>query len=272
MVTRVNRAPLLLGVCIATSIMLGCSSSAPLCQSEWQDKHVEVDGKTTEWTVPLRLYDNASKLNYVISNDDSNLYYCIRITDDKEQMRAMLAGMQIWIDTTGKTQQQVGIQFPFPQITGAVSGGKKPVHADSIQGGSGKLDEMRLTGFKYPISGVTPTLNKYGIKVKIARDSSHVTTYEGCIPFRTFYKPQLTAADNSKPLGVTIIINPMLTSSHKAKHGHGGDRGGFDGPGGMSLGMGGGFGGGRVRFDNDGEDESATSLIALKMQVKLSAK
>jgi hypothetical protein len=274
----VNRAIFLSGIYFITLLISGCSSTAPLCLSDWQDKPVVVDGKATEWTIPLRLYDNATKLNYFITNNDTTLYYCIRITDDKEEMRAMLAGMQIWIDTTGKTQHQVGIQFPLTQVIATIPDGKKqPSFSDSTQGGSGKLDDMRLVGFKYPIGGVIPTLNTYGIKVKIARDSTGVTIYEGCIPFRTFYRNALSAVDNGKTIGMTIVINPMSASAHKERKSHGGDGNGYSGPGGMSMGMGGmggggGRRGGRSQQNDEGEDESNTGLITLKMQLQLSAK
>jgi hypothetical protein len=293
----VSKAIFILGVWVVLIILSGCSSQAPLCQSRWQDKPVKVDGKLTEWPVPLDFIDNGTKLNYVISNDDSNLYYWIRITDDKEQIRIMRAGMHFWIDTTGKNQQQVGIQFPFAQYTGATdkqgkghnaSADSALLKADSKKW-TGKLDQMRLTGFKYPIAGMVPIPNTYGIKIAIARDSSGVTLYEACIPFKTFYKPCLTAADNNRQIGITMIINPMPgAGEHSAEHhahaegGSGG--GGFGGPGGMANMGGGGFGGGMGgggmhgggrrggSQSSDDDEQSYLKSAVLKMALRLTVK
>jgi len=275
--------------CLFLLILSGCSSSVQLCQSNWQDKPVTVNGKTTPWSVPLQYFDNDTKLNYVISNDDTNLYYWIRITDEKEQLRIMRAGMQFWIDTTGKNQQQVGIQFPFSQLAGMQGQDKKnhPSSSDSafkdIKRWTGKLDQMRLSGFKYPIvTGITPIPNAYGIKACIIRDSTGVSVYQACIPFKTFYKPMLTSADNNKAMGITVIINPMPSSGHSSG-GHGGDHGtgasGFGngmnmGMGGMGGGaMGGGMrGGGRSREQSSDEDENTLKSATLKLQLMLMAK
>ncbi len=286
-----NKTLYAVGLYLFLIILISCSSPAPLLQSNWQDKPVKVDGKATEWTIPLQYYDNDTKLNYVISNDDSNLYYCFRITDDKEQMRVMRVGMQFWIDTTGKNQQQVGIQFPFPQLSAMAesnenqSGYHHHTRTDSstAHGWTGKPNEMRLTGFLYPISGVTPMPNIYGIKVSIARDSTGVTIYEASIPFKTFYKSVLTSADNNKALGITIILNPMQ-SEHSNGGSHHGGGSGMGGPGGMGIrGMGGGGiggggymgGGGHHSRDEDegsGENDNVTSTATLKLKLRLTVK
>ena len=254
--------------------IVGCSPAAQLCMSTWPDKPVVVDGDATEWGIPLRLYDSYTKLNFAISNDDSTLYYCIRITNEGEEARGYGAGMQVWIDTTGKNQQQVGVQFPFPQIVGnsnKMSGGRGNTDTSNTGkiGGTGKLDEMRLVGFKYPIGGITPAVNAYGINVKLLRDNNNVTIYEAAIPLRTFYKPQLTSADNGKTFGMTIIINGRPSSGgHSGHRGHGGDNGSYSGPGGMGLGMNGNM---RSR-ENVRDDDDETSPITLRLVVKLSAK
>ena len=283
-----NKIVYLLTFSLIAFIFIGCGPSIYLLQSNWQDKPVTVDGRATEWTIPLQYYDNDTKLNYTISNDDSTLYYCFRIGDDKEQMRVMRAGMQFWIDTTGKNQQQVGIQFPFPQLSAMSAGGNSSGGNHSRNGGArsdtgnmhkwtGKSNEMRLTGFKYPIGGVTPIPNIYGIKVSIARDSTGVIIYEAAIPFKTFYRP-LTEADNNKMMGINIILNAMQPSSSGHSGGGGGHHGGggMSGGGGMGGGMrGGGMGGGRGgsgRSQEEGENDRTTSTATLKLMLKLSVK
>src|SRR5438876_522138 len=89
------------------------SCSKTIYDNVWQSKPVTVDGNSKEWEIPLRFYDSKSKLQYIVTNDSSNMYVCIRVTDERLQAKIMNAGMSVWIDTTGKNKQQVGITFPL---------------------------------------------------------------------------------------------------------------------------------------------------------------
>ena len=99
---------------IGLIIMLfnSCSSQQPVYKSLWQVKDfTSADNK--ELQEPLRFYDKKSKLQYSITNDNKNMYICIKATDEQSQMKIIHAGMQINIDTTGKGGQQIGISFPI---------------------------------------------------------------------------------------------------------------------------------------------------------------
>lgn len=270
-------------------VFTACSSSAPIMQCNYQSAPVTVDGRAREWSIPLQYYDEKTKLNFTITNDDTCLYYCFRITDDREEMRVLRAGMQIWIDTTGKNQRQVGIEFPFQELKeGAENNGKKGNGPPDTIGHQKRLTfatpqkEMRVTGFKYPIAGIVPLPNPYGIKTSIARDSAGITIYEASIPFRTFYKKTLTASDNTRTFGISIILNPMGGAGEGHKNGHGGDAGGMAGAGTMggnmgmhAAGMGGvgspGMGGGGGRkgrdYSSDDPDDNTTAVMICKLRV-----
>src|ERR1051325_10066706 len=89
------------------------TSCAPkeIYESAWRPTPIKADGIAAEWEIPLRYYDNETRLNYAIANDKENLYICIRVTDKLNQMKIIRAGLQLWMDTTGKKQQQVGVLF-----------------------------------------------------------------------------------------------------------------------------------------------------------------
>jgi hypothetical protein len=265
----------------AIIFLMGCGSTAVVCDNNWQDKLVKVDGKAKEWEIPLRFYDVDTKLNFTITNNDSNLYYCIRLTDDKEEMRALRAGMQVWIDTAGKKAQQIGILYPFPQDRTKAEPEDKasPSRERSSDSASmsaarshfsGYAKKMRLTGFSVPVNGPAEIPNIYGIDVAIARDSAGVMIYEGCIPFKTFYKPLLTATDRNKVFGITIILNPMAQSSSGHSGGGGGHGGGGGGMGGG--GMHGGGGGHRGGGGGEQADEANTRSVVLHLKIKLASK
>src|SRR5450759_4772687 len=56
---------------------------------------IKIDGDASEWHLPLRFYDNSTKLFFDFSNDDNNLYLCFQSKDDAEQMKIMRAGITI---------------------------------------------------------------------------------------------------------------------------------------------------------------------------------
>ncbi len=293
-VTSLKAASLLLFIGCVAALFTACSSSAPIMQCNYQSSPVTVDGKAKEWSIPLQYYDDKTKLNFTITNDDTCLYYCFRITDDKEEMRVLRAGMQIWIDTTGKNQKQVGIEFPFQELKeGADNGGKKGNSRPDTIGHQKRLTfatpqkQIRVTGFKYPIAGIVQLPNPYGIKASIARDSAGITIYEASIPFRTFYKKALTASDNTRTFGISIILNPMGGSGSEGGHkgGHGGDAGGMGGGGNMGgnmgmhaaglggvgapggMGGGGGHRGGGRDYGSDDPDDNTNVVMTCKLRV-----
>jgi hypothetical protein len=193
------------------------SCSVPVVNSLRQTKKIDVDGVAGEWNLPLRFYDIESRLQYVFSNDDKNLYLCIRATDEECQSKILRTGLQVWIDTLGKNKPQVGLLFPMaitdrksnlsqlennPGSNVEVSVLKKSFLGEHLQ-------EMFLSGFKAPIGGVTPIQNDYGIQVKVNWDKDNILVYEALIPIKTFYRESIKSMDSSKALGLSIVLNPL---------------------------------------------------------------
>ncbi len=279
--------------CILAAICIIASCKAPLYQNKWQDHKVIADGKPDEWTIPLRFYDSKSKLSYTVTNDLDNLYICMRVTDDADQVKIMKAGMQVWIDTTGSNNETTGILFPQRSHEPAPSAqqssdtkGKRSeagkVNIRSMRASFQKdYKEMQLTGFKAPVRGSVPLQNDFGINLGInwdanRFDSSYIMIYEAVIPFKTFYKNKLTSADSLKKFGITISVNALTRPASK---GGGGSRGGGGGGGMGGGGMrgGGGMGGGGRRGGGGGgqrsNPEAANPLYEsnkVKMRMQLS--
>ena len=75
---------------IITVFLFSCSK--PVTGILWQYKPVKADGVLSEWQVPLRYFDDKSKLQYTITNDSVNLYVCIRATDEESQLKIVRSG------------------------------------------------------------------------------------------------------------------------------------------------------------------------------------
>lgn len=252
----IHRRPLRKFVIVVSLVwMEGCSSPL-IYDSVWQTKPVTIDGKATEWKIPLDYFDDKTKLNFTVTNDKKNLYFCVRATEDETQKGIIRNGMQIWIDTTGGKKNQVGIQFPVIERSSDMQNYSSR-HLDSYEsaGSSTPMDNMvvantlkkhyqgadkqiRLSGFTNATNGLAEEPNIYGIRACLNWDTNNVMIYEACIPFSTFYRNSLSASDSNKVLGISFVVSVSPKSN-------GGGEGAQDGGGrGHGGGMGGGMGGG----------------------------
>jgi hypothetical protein len=244
----------------AVFLPLLCScSSGPVYLSQWQSKTVVVDGDASDWQRPFAYYDQDSKLNYTISNDSTKLYLCMEAFDEPTQTKIIRGGLQLWIDTDGGKDQQIGILYPVsstmpPTPRAYGSRNSEPPDYDPI----GALrrsflrsqSEIELSGFKSPIGGLVPLQNAFGIEVRINWDTlNNVLNYEAAIPFSTFYRHSLSSVDSLKTFGVKFVVNGVGKQHTATEHqgDDGGISGGMPGDGGMGGGTGypgGGYPGG----------------------------
>src|ERR1035437_11092458 len=86
-------------------ILSSCTHYIYIARSPWQTSSIVVDGKPNEWPTPLKYFDEKSKLQYAVTNDYENLYFCIKAADEQTQTKILRAGLQVWIDTTGNNEQ-----------------------------------------------------------------------------------------------------------------------------------------------------------------------
>ena len=164
------------------------------------------DSASVQVIEPLKYYDPKSKLQYNFTNDNENFYVIVRATEQQTQLKILRAGMQVWLDTTGKKKQQVGILFPLcSERTDSgnphhsrVNPVTKPDIANLMKQNIMELNQMSLTGFKSPMNGFIPVNNEYGIYANISLDSAKIMTYKLAIPFKTFLKKSLYPKDSLK--------------------------------------------------------------------------
>jgi hypothetical protein len=231
-----------------------CSCSHETFSGAWQATPVKVDARINDWDIPLRFYDDKTKLNYSVTNDANTIYLCMRAADPQVQTKITQAGMQVWIDTTGKKKHTIGISFPLPtgvKMQYGEQAGSDLSNPDML----GKQDrskmrndflaankEMQVTGFKPPLGGFIPLHSDSGINISMNWDSTNTLIYEAEIPFSTFYKKSLTSSDSMKVFNIGIFVNGVEVISPTSRRGGAGE-----GPGGMGGGFGGsGMGSGRL--------------------------
>ena len=259
---------------------------------DWQADKITADGKIQEWPDPLRFFDEKSKINYSISNDRQNLYLGMKISDEALKTKIIHGGMEFRIDTTGKKSFPISFIFPLANeivmakhTRNEIQPGKsyegKPDRTSLNQKMLNHAEEAQLVGFKPPLEGIQSLLNNpSGISGAIAIDNLGIMYYEAIIPFKTFYKNELTITDTNTVFSYEIKVKALPAipvhegSSGGRGMGGGGMSGGGEGMGGGHRGGGGGqsggMGGGRGRggeHRNSGETTYGNSDLYVANQI-----
>lgn len=196
---------------------------------------VVVDGRNTEWKMPLSKKNTITGITYEIANDERNIYMIVRVTDTTSIRQIRQNGLEVWINKDGKTKNTTGITYP---MTPDKPKDKRLVSILNEDGFTWNINELKLTGFllengRQPVKGCP-------VKVAIKKDSSDCLVYEAAIPFNTFYKEKLEKEDLRYKFyigfvvkGVTVNMDdaPRIVMSRMAMGG------GFDGERMRGMGM-----------------------------------
>jgi hypothetical protein len=218
-----------------------------------------IDGQTTEWTDSLQ-YDASSKMQYLVLNDGRTMYLRVKINDAPTQAKFAYLGTVVWLDSTGRNQQQLGIRFPLPvDLESLPKGESRPAGAMGPSAAERLADhqtrlrqvllnakEMELLNFrgsKEPVLADAQSL--LGVKAAINLDPQGNLIYELAVPLRLVYKrvPNL-ASGQAATVGVTLAgMKPKMPKSDSSSDPYSAMNSGGMG-GGYGRGMGGGMRGG----------------------------
>ncbi|MGB4774659.1 MAG: hypothetical protein WBP45_05780 [Daejeonella sp.] len=177
------------------AISISCSQAFSqkkndLILSTWVKDSIEVNGKINEWNDSLVLYNPATKLNYIIANDDQNIYLAIKSTDKPDLRRILAGGISFNINTEGK--KKPGYKVTFPIIDRKSRQDQKPKNTDEELSPAeikaerdlmlSRLNEIGVAGFKELIDGSISVKNTYGIKATVSFDDHDDFIYELAVP------------------------------------------------------------------------------------------
>jgi hypothetical protein len=276
----------LLGGCAQKAVPTdGGKAAAPTTRtvSRFVAEAPVIDGKATEWTDSLQ-YDANSHLQYQVLNDARTVYVRIKASDAPTQAKLALLGMVVWLDSTGRNQQQFGVRYPMPTdlktlkvpaerpmgAMGPTAAERQAEHLERLRGVIASAQEMELLNYKGSKEPVlTDTQSQLGIKAALTVDSRNNLIYELAVPLRFIYKrvPSL-ATGQAAVVGVWMAgqkpkLPPGSQQSDMSVVGPQGGMGGYGGRGGYGGGMrGGGMRGGGDTF----------STFSLKTSAQLAGK
>ena len=250
-----------------------------------------IDGQATEWTDSLQ-YDANSHLQYQVLNDTRMVYVRLKAADMPTQAKMAYLGMVVWLDSTGRNQQQLGVKFPLPidlstikapterpaGAMGPTAAERQEEHLTRLRGiiaGAHEMELLNYRGSKEPV--LTDSEAKIGVKSAIGLDARNNLVYELAVPLRLLYRrvPAL-ATGQVATVGVWMAGQkpkpaPGSQSSDMSVVGPQGGMGGYGGGmGGYGGGMRGGYGGGMRGGYRGGGDTFQT--FTLKTSAQLAGK
>ena len=254
----------ILGLVFITVSAFSFAQDSP--SSTWAKNKVVVDGKPTEWNLPLKNYDNETGLFFDFENDSTNLYLCFQTKNEMNEEKIMRAGMKIILSSKINGKHKSIIDYPLPPS-------KSPAAKDEVQPDPMAPHEDRHAAFikKDTLMEVKGFTNKNGIissndlssiHAAINWDSSRVFTYELAIPLTELFGSGYDLKDLSKGISLDVVINAV----------HGGNmqnrgEGGYPGRGGGR--MGGGYGGGnRMGEQGGGQYQGGNPFMYQKTELK----
>lgn len=224
-----------------------------------------IDGQPTEWTDSLT-YDSGSRLQYDVLNDARTLYVRVRVADMPTQAKLAYLGLVVWLDSTGRNQQQLGIRYPLaidlstlkngpqrpPGAMGPSAAERQEEHLkrlrETLAQSGDQMELLNFRGSKEPV--LTDSQAPLGVKAALGLDARNNLIYELAVPLRLLYRrvPNL-ASGRPVVAGVWLAGQkpklPPGTASEQSDMsviGNGGNS--MGGMGGMRGGMGGMRGGG----------------------------
>ena len=262
-------------------ISIASCSNKTYTTLRWQKEGIIIDGKSKEWSSPLRYYDQASKLSYELTNDAENIYVAFSAKEQSTIMKIMQKGLRFSIDTAmGKGRYPMQFTVPYinskdknhpgigefaneqmpPDFQNDTTkrndhhpmgrGDKHPHNGENADSGA-LPPEHTLSFFVQGINtfrdadSVLTTPNRYGIEMAINQDPQKLFC-EMKIPFKLLYKKQFLASDTIKPYFFQVNLEQIeMAFSLEKQHPQGPPpgAGGEGGPGGGGPPSGGDFGG-----------------------------
>ncbi|MCC3159607.1 hypothetical protein LJ737_20365, partial [Hymenobacter sp. 15J16-1T3B] len=231
------------GLALAALALAACQRQ-PAQLSRFIPTAPVTDGQASEWDNQLQT-DEHSHLQYQVVHDARTVYLRLKTGDAATQRRLLYQGLTVWLDTTGRHQQQFGVHFPLGGSMGAAirqhverpgAGPDTPAdyQARLAQALAG-MHEMQLLKYK---GNLEPTMaethTQLGLNVAAAFDASGNLVYELAVPLRLLYKRGSSYAADKKPVvGLTLLggQRPPGTGSYGAAPGGGMGRGGARGGG-----------------------------------------
>jgi hypothetical protein len=199
---------------VSASILQSCSKKTH--PSLKRESALVVDGKISDWNLPLPLFDQESKINYEVSNDANNLYVCMKIVDQQSQLKFLQNGFQLDISSSAIKGKKCSVEFPLsdnmqPNMSLDINNGDplameqkiRLLRANSIK----SKVMMRLKGFSNLPEGEVSLATKTGVNIAINFIEDDILIYEIALPLKSIFGRPAVANDSTQLFTASFILN-----------------------------------------------------------------
>ncbi len=170
---------------------------------------VNIDGKLNEWTDKLNAYNKATRLEYVMANNDDDLYLAVRSEDVGTTAKILAGGLTLNINTSRKKKDD-GPSIIFPLTNAAyetTEEGRVRANFEVLTDSAAIVKEIK--GFKFigvnNLTGVQDSVlsiyNVQGVKAQMSYENE-VLVCEMMIP-----KKVLGLTDFSTPFAYHVRLD-----------------------------------------------------------------
>jgi hypothetical protein len=229
---------------LALLLLTGCSSTKSLT-SERATAPPVINGDLEDWAGSLQRYEDGNILGGV-RNDGERLYLAVSTSDPATARRAILTGLEIWVDPVGGKNESIGIRFPI----GVINHNRANRDATPLPGGRSDpaMMEMMFGAQMNEMEILAENSEPRRVNVRSMEDVKASSRYE----FGTLSMELAIPLDAGSSFGLglspgaaTIGLGIKSTQLGGGPGGREGQAGGVRGGGGGRGGRGGGGRGGR---------------------------
>jgi len=206
-------------------------------------------------------YDKKSGIRWKVSNDENSLFLEFDTDNRGVQRNILIAGVKIYIDTTGKKKEGMYLHYPYREGGMRERPDMRPPQDEGMEFGAGPDRQqavqrmtIRIPGKALWVSGdgeyhMDLQLEKTDFSGSIAFDSAGYLIYHASIPLKLIFP---AGRSRGIPFACGIAAEGIIRSPGIESDGFGGTRG--SGQGGFpGSGQGGGnYGGGQGRGQGGG--------------------
>ncbi len=235
-------------------------------QSQWTEPLTLEGSDYSDWPENPQYFDDDSKVRVSLMNDDTFLYIRLLSRSHKSKMMFIRGGFTVWLNNSGDTEEQFGLQFPLPR--------QKMMRGSTADHKSRNSIEDMLEDSQYSLAILngsdetrqtmpTSKAEEMGIYTRIQVEEGYLV-YELKIPIL------LAASKDNKIIGVGFESGEIARPSGGGSSGGGGGRGG--GGGGGKGGGGGGRGGSKMGGNGGSHGNGTPKPIEIWARVHLADK
>ncbi len=157
---------------------------AELINTKWADKPIVADGVLDDWQDSLPLYNEATKLNYSLANDDKNIYLALKSNSREDLTKILAGGISFSANVESKRKDPPTVIFPVLDRTpGKPRNIKEQPEKEEMQKQVlSRIKDIKVAGFKEIIDGGISLQNTYGIRAAAGFDKNGSLIQEIIIP------------------------------------------------------------------------------------------